>query len=326
MPQFNCVLCNFSSKSKYNYERHLETNKHKNAIIRREKNLHQLTSININLHQLTSIDINEKIKKNKNKSKIKNIDKDKNTKIVEKYIKTTCKYCNSSVIQNNLRRHYRTTCLKIPKYDKELIIDKYNNHKKRKNNELVNYNKVDNKENITNIMSNNNITNNIQQNFNIRINPLGKEDLSFLTDNDKIAILMKRYMGVPELIKKIHNNPCNHNFFLPNVNKKIMAYLNKDNKLEYDNYNEVCDQIVEDNIQRFDEIFNEIGNKLNSNIKSRVNKVVQDNNTSEIINKKYIEDIKFYLMNKSKEYKKDINEFISNLTEKIEIENNNVLP
>ena len=29
-------------------------------------------------------------------------------------------------------------------------------------------------------------------------------------------------------------------------------------------------------------------------------------------------------MNKSKEYKKDINEFISNLTEKIEIENNNV--
>ena len=105
-----------------------------------------------------------------------------------------------------------------------------------------------------------------------------------------------------------------------------MAYLNKDNKLEYDNYNEVCDQIVEDNIQRFDEIFNEIGNKLNSNIKSRVNKVVQDNNTSEIINKKYIEDIKFYLINKSKEYKKDINEFISNLTEKIEIENNNVLP
>ena len=63
MPQFNCVLCKFSSKSKYNYERHFETNKHKNAIIRRKKNLHQLTSININLHQLTSIDINEKIKK-----------------------------------------------------------------------------------------------------------------------------------------------------------------------------------------------------------------------------------------------------------------------
>lgn len=321
MPHFNCELCNFSSKSKYNYERHLETNKHKKAIIERKKNLHQLTSININLHQLTSIDINDKNKK----EKIKIIE----NKIIEKTkknVKTKCKYCNSDVIKNNLRRHYRTTCLKIPKSDKELIIDKYNNHKKRKNYELVNYNKVDNKRNITNIMNNNNITNNIQQNFNIRINPLGKEDLSFLTDNDKISILMKRYMGVPELIKKIHNNPCNHNFFLPNVNKKIMAYLNKDNKLEYDNYHEVCDQIVEDNIQRFDEIFNEIGNKLNSNIKSRVNKVVQDNNTSEIINKKYIEDIKFYLMNKSKEYKKDINEFISNLTEKIEIENNNVLP
>ena len=52
--------------------------------------------------------------------------------------------------------------------------------------------------------------------------------------------------------------------------------------------------------------------------------MVQDNNTSEIINKKYMEDIKFYLMNKSKEYKKDINEFISNLTEKIEIENKSV--
>ena len=43
-------------------------------------------------------------------------------------------------------------------------------------------------------------------------------------------------MGVPELIKRIHDNPVNSNFYLPNVNKKILAYINDDNKIEYDNY------------------------------------------------------------------------------------------
>ena len=125
-------------------------------------------------------------------------------------------------------------------------------------------------------------------------------------------------MGVPELIKKIHNNPSNHNFFIPNLNKKILAYLNTENKIEYDNYNEICDQIIEDNIERFDEFFNELINKLNNTIKSKVNKVIEDNNTNEEISKKYADDIKYYLMNKSKEYKKDINSYITNYISNME--------
>ena len=128
-------------------------------------------------------------------------------------------------------------------------------------------------------------------------------------------------MGVPELIKMIHDNPSNHNFYLPNVNKKVMAYLNGENKLEYEHYNLICNQIVDDNIERFDKFFNELGDKLNNTIKPKVDKVVEDNNSSSNISNKYIEDIKFYLMNRSKEYKKDITDYVNKLSELIEKEN-----
>ena len=127
-------------------------------------------------------------------------------------------------------------------------------------------------------------------------------------------------MGVPTLVKLIHDNPSNHNFYLPNVNKKIIAYLNDENKLEYDNYDEVCDQIIEDNIQRFYDFFNELEHEMNTSIKNKVRKVIEDNNTDVKINKKYIDDIKFYLMNKSKEFKNDINEYINKINDLIKKE------
>ena len=310
MVNYNCNLCNFNSKIKSHYERHLNTNKHKKKISECDNNLPQLTSINLNLPQLTSINLNDK-----NKDEVKCV---------------KCKYCNNQVSYKNLRRHYRTTCIEIPKKDKENLIDKYNNHKKttktlalinNKNNTIKTINTNNNNSyNTTHTNSHNTTNNNIQNNITLKINPLGKEDISFLTEKDKLKILSKRYMGVPELIKMIHDNPSNHNFYLPNVNKKVMAYLNGENKLEYEHYNLICNQIVDDNIERFDKFFNELGDKLNNTIKPKVDKVVEDNNSSSNISNKYIEDIKFYLMNRSKEYKKDITDYVNKLSELIEKE------
>ena len=305
MVNYICKCCNYETKLKSNYERHLKTNKHKKKISECENNLPQLTSINLNLPQLTSIDLSDK-----NKDEIKCV---------------KCKYCDKQVSYKNLRRHYRTTCLEIPKKDKEHLIEKYNNHKKSTKTLVVcNTNTSTNNNNsynTTHTNSHNTTNNNIQNNITLKINPLGKEDISFLTEKDKLKILSKRYMGVPELIKMIHDNPSNHNFYLPNVNKKVLAYLNGENKLEYEHYNLICNQIVDDNIERFDKFFNELGDKLNKTIKPKVDKVVEDNNSSSNISSKYIEDIKFYLMNRSKEYKKDITDYVNKLSELIEKEN-----
>ena len=104
---------------------------------------------------------------------------------------------------------------------------------------------------------------------------------------------------------------------LSNINKKVIGYLNKNNEIEYDNYNYVCNQLIDDNIERFDNFFYELGSNLNNTIKTRVNKVIQDNNNNTKINEKYIEDIKFFLMNKSKQFKKDVTDYINEMNELI---------
>ena len=116
-------------------------------------------------------------------------------------------------------------------------------------------------------------------------------------------------MGVPELIKIIHNKPYNYNIFQPNINKKTLAFLNKNNEIEYDDYKIVCEKIVEDNIQRLEDLFTELQDDLNLNFKSRLKKVIKENNNGSL-NNKYMEDIKYHILNISKRNKKEINEYL----------------
>ena len=325
MVKYVCNICNYSTNIKTHYNRHLETKKHKNNEIERTKKDPPRSSQTLRDPPRSSQTLRDP-------PGIKNTD-------------IECEFCKVAVNSKNINRHYRNSCLKIPKNFKNALIEKYYKDKRNKNKQLaliINHeddcesNKLDihnnyklsngDKNGNSNMSSNNiinnttnnnsnNTINNFQQNNNItvKINPLGKEDISFLTDKDKLEILMKRYMGVPELIKRVHDNPSNHNFYMPNVNKKILAYLNNENKLEYDNYDEVCDQIIEDNIQRFDDFFGELEQEMNKSIKNKVRKVIEDNNKDVKINKKYIDDIKYYLMNRSKEYKNDISDYINKI-------------
>ena len=71
---------------------------------------------------------------------------------------------------------------------------------------------------------------------------MGKEDLSFMTKEDKLRIVGRMYNSITELVKTIHNYPENRNFYLPNTNKNVIAYLNGDNEIEYNDYNQVCER------------------------------------------------------------------------------------
>ena len=95
-----------------------------------------------------------------------------------------------------------------------------------------------------------------------------------------------------------------------------MCYLNDDNEIEYDNYNKICEKVIEDNIQRLDDIFNEYKQQMKNNIKDRLIKVLENNNLG-TLNDKYIEDIRFYLLKISKKNKKEINEYMAKLDETV---------
>lgn len=268
---------------------------------------------NLNQPKPTQTNLNQPKPTSKNKEII-NYDKsgDKHIILCDKNV--ICEYCNKEIHKNMINRHYRKGCLKIPKSVKNRIIEKYEKNKnhikslelKKKNdiNQIINSNNV-----INSNVNSNNITNN---NITIKINPLGEENTDFLKKNDIINIIDKCYMAIPDLIKKIHSRPENMNFYIPNLNKKEMAYLSKNNEIEYNDYDDICEKIISKNIERLDSYFYQFEKELKNHIKKRMKNVMKENNNEEL-NEKYMKNIKYYLMNISKKNKYALNKFIENI-------------
>ena len=119
-------------------------------------------------------------------------------------------------------------------------------------------------------------------------------------------------MSVPALIETIHNHPENRNFYISNKKNGVMAILNDNNETEFNDYDEICNQLIEKNMDRLDDYFSEFENELKESVKSRLQKVINFNE-DDTLNDKYMTDIKYYLMNISKRNKKEINDFIDKL-------------
>ena len=187
-----------------------------------------------------------------------------------------------------------------------------NNSTNIDNKNLTNINNAIIHNTLNNISSNNNTTNNIINNFTLKINPLGQENTSFLTKEDKIRLLERMYNGVPELIKTIHSHPENRNFFLPNINKNIVAYLNSNNEIQYDNRDEICQQIIDNNIDRLDDFFNEFKNEIKTTMKDRIEKII-DKNQESANHDKYFNEVNLFLLKISKKHRKELNTYLDKL-------------
>ena len=216
---------------------------------------------------------------------------------------------------------------KIKKDSTTLSLLKKNSENENFENEnLKNFKKIINNNgtinNTTNNNSNNNsnntINNTINNNIEIKINPVGKEDTSFLTKEDKLRILNRIYNSIPELVRTIHNHPSNRNFYLPNTNKNVIACLNNQNEIEYNDYNDVCQQILQNNVERLDELFTELETEVNESIKNRLSGVIQKVDDGKL-DKKYLKDIKLYILNNSKRNKNEILEYIEQIENTPEI-------
>jgi len=108
-------------------------------------------------------------------------------------------------------------------------------------------------QNITNNNTNNQ-QNNIKQ-LNINLIAYGKEDLSFITDDQVKKILNKGFKSIENLAQIVHfdkNRPENHNIYISNIKDSyVMMYdgidwklMNRENCLQ-DIYDEKCDYLVE---------------------------------------------------------------------------------
>jgi hypothetical protein len=252
MVLYECIECNYNTRLKGDYIRHLSTKKH-------HKNMETKTSLCEKIPYQDSTKVaqmsTKNIKKHKQVAQM-------STKVAQNQPDPIeCEYCAKEFkTKANLRRHIRNYCQEKKKMDAEssikdkqieILQEQVSKLMDKVGNTTINNTQVHNKiGKIDNIQQQSNVqqTHNIQQNNNVQLNCFGKENLSMLTDDIKQEFIKGPFKMMPKLMEMIYFNkkyPENHNMKLVNKNKDIMKIKDKDGWKLVDK-NETVDYILED--------------------------------------------------------------------------------
>ena len=250
MPVYICIDCNFSSKLKGDFKRHLLTKKHTNMIknpplIQNEPKMNQ----------------NEP-KMNQNEPKMNQLKMvNTNINIIDNKLHKCC-YCDElfNTIPSK-RRHELHRC-KSNTNIKNKYIEKLENKVAKMSNKISNINNIQN--NIDNI-------NNVSNVHNIQINSYGKEDISHISDSFKTEMLKIPYGAIPQMIEVIHFNnkkPENKNVIIPNLNKNIIK-VKSGEKWIYKNKDDLLKDMIDSKYLMLDDHFDLVvnGEKLSNHNK-----------------------------------------------------------
>ena len=257
MVNYNCSICNFSSKRKPDYNRHLKTKKHLNNKKNYEEDNYKKQGQNLKIpHFLLKIPHNpSQISDHTNKELYK------------------CEYCIKEFSRiDNLNRHIEKYCKKKRELDK---IENENENSKiiEKQNKIIDLqskqiNKLLEKKakQINNTQNNNNSTNIIN---NIHINNYGEENLEMLTDEFKERCITRPFYAIIDIIKKIHFNddyPENKNMRIVNKRDNKIQVLT-DGKWKYRYKDEAVKYAFDDSNERLEQFYLEKSHKFRKFIK-----------------------------------------------------------
>jgi hypothetical protein len=211
-----------------------------------------------------------------------------------------CNFCSKIFVKNGCYKKHIKSC------NKTIISNngiRYNDNRIKNINNGVVANSISIDNNINNVRNeaNTNIINNI------KIIPLGQENLSeVLSAKEQINILNKRCQALEEIVKYVHfnnNYPQFQNVVVTDVSR---GYAYKYNSAS-DNYemvkkNELIDNIIENRVDDIDEFYNnhfEKLSKINQKIiKDFINKIISDDeNISGKILKQTRKDIEIIAYN-----------------------------
>lgn len=195
---YDCKVCNYKTEIKSNYNKHLQTKKHKQNIMN--------TSNNILI--------------NENDTKIKYVCENCNK--TYKYKKGFITHKNKCIINNDKKsinndKNHTDINTKIDTLLHQMYYLIEENNKLNKEIKIIKEKKE---------IINNNTTNYIQNN--IKLLSYKNTDISHLTDKHFIKCLSKINMCIPSLIILLHfnsNKPENYNTYISNIkNKYILFY------------------------------------------------------------------------------------------------------
>jgi hypothetical protein len=249
MPLYQCELCNYETKIKTQFNRHLNTSKHQKNSLNHSK-LEDSEPINkqIKSHEFT----------------IKEPPPEKKT-----HTTYTCELCGRVLsTKGHLTRHIREFCPETKvKNESTIFKDLLEEQKQQFANERANLYKqieklLDKVGNTTNIQSNIKNT--------INLNSYGNENMSHITDQLKTQLVKIPYGMIPKLIEAVHFNdehPENKNIALTNSrDNKIKVY--SDNKWVYKDKEETINDLVDGKYYILDAHYEQMNDSLETDSKS----------------------------------------------------------
>jgi len=236
MVLYICEYCNFSSKLKGDYNRHLKTNKH-------------LGNINISVSPMVMSTNEHKMSTNEHKMSTNE------HKMSTNELEYICDFCHLTFkTKPNKRRHELHYC----KENNSIMTSKIKQLEKEKKNLEKEIGKLIDK--VGNVTNN---TNNI-----IVVNNYGKENTDYLTVEKIKKLLNRPYDSVQELIKMLHfdsAHPENHNVKITNK-KEPYALVWNDSIWELRKKKSVVKDLVDKGYMMIDTTYGNINERNNKYI------------------------------------------------------------
>ena len=234
MPLYNCELCNYSTKFKADYKKHLNTKKHQGKINGQNGKISILGDMSTNEHKMST-------------------NEHKRAQNEHKY---SCNYCETQfTTMANKRRHELHYC---KNHDRKMDYQKLYKKAEKEKKEL--YKKLD----ILLDKVGNTTINNTQ---NIQLNSYGQEDLAHITNNMMTDFVKLPYGMIPKMIEAVHFNeqkPENKNIAFTNKkDNRIKVYSN--DKWIYKDKDDIINDLIDGKYFVLDNHYDKVCENLNMN-------------------------------------------------------------
>ena len=280
MTEYICYDCEYSTKIRTHYQRHLATNKHlKNCGKEKNKNKNSSLYTAENPHKTAEI---SKKGINPRTNTAQNRRKPAENHTNQKYtFSASCEYCGREFTRLDTKTRHQNKFCKA-----KILKDKEDEDNKKEIEQLKNQiDKLIDKVNTpsggntyhthignkTSTTTTNKIENNNTLNLDnsVNLNVFGRENLSMVTDEVKKEMIKGPYKMMPKLLQMIYFNekyPENHTMKMVNKNKELMK-VHKKSGWELVDKVDTIDYLLEDKNYQVDNFYDENSDEFSQFIK-----------------------------------------------------------
>ena len=291
MVNYNCELCNYKTKLRGDYNKHLKTKKHQRNIL--EENGCSENTEDKKVINKSEMNRNEP-KMNQNEPQMNQNEPQMNQHIDKNHKNYECELCSIEFFTKaSLRRHELHRC-KEAKVDDTLYIKEKEWGKEKK----ILYKQIN-----ALIKKAGNTTTQLNQNQNnINLNSYGKEDLSHITNSFKTQLIKGPFGMIPKMIEAVHFNdekPENQNICYPNKKKNTIKIF-KEGKWKYYNKEELMEEIMENNYYILDVHYDEKKDNVLNDVQKKRYRKFKDKYDNGELDKETKDEINLILLNGEK--------------------------